>query len=76
MTILQACDMAPSSGGLQTYEIYCVKNYDRRRKLVSAAHNQEFVAEARLLLVFCANASAGLTSLARGLSCSLFRMQR
>ncbi|MGA9942125.1 MAG: nitroreductase family protein [Nitrososphaeraceae archaeon] len=50
MTILQACDMAPSSGGLQTYEIYYVKNYDRRRKLVSAAHNQEFVAEAPLLL--------------------------
>lgn len=57
MTILKACDMAPSSGGLQTYEIYYVKNYDSRRKLVSAAHNQEFVAEAPLLLVFCANAS-------------------
>jgi nitroreductase len=55
--ILEACDMAPSSGGLQTYEIYYVKNHDKRKKLVSAAHNQEFLAEAPLLLIFCANAS-------------------
>lgn len=55
--ILEACDMAPSSGGLQTYEIYYVKNHTTRKKIVSAAHNQEFLAGAPLLLVFCANAS-------------------
>jgi hypothetical protein len=42
--ILEACDMAPSSGDLQTYEIYYVKNHTTRKKLVSAAHNQEFLA--------------------------------
>src|SRR5574341_1397572 len=60
-TILQACDMAPSSGGLQTYEVYYIKSHDKRRKLVSAAHNQEYVSESALLMIFCANASRSVT---------------
>jgi nitroreductase len=55
--ILQACDLAPSSGGLQTYEIYRIDNADKKKALVSAAMDQAFIAEAPLVLVFCANAS-------------------
>ncbi|SRR5579885_31485 len=53
--ILDMCDMAPSSGGLQTFEIYQVKNKNMRERLASAAKDQDFVAQAPLLLVFCAN---------------------
>ncbi|HJU14308.1 MAG TPA: nitroreductase family protein, partial [Candidatus Nitrosotalea sp.] len=53
--ILEACDMAPSSGGLQTFEVYQVKGRETKKKLASAARDQESVAEAPLLLVFCAN---------------------
>ena len=55
--ILEACDLAPSSGGLQTFEIYTVENQEKRIKLVAAARDQAFVADAPLLLVFCANPS-------------------
>lgn len=56
-TILKACNLAPSSGGLQTFEIYLVKNKKMKEKLVSAAKNQTFLAQSPLLLVFCANPS-------------------
>ncbi len=55
--ILEACDLAPSSGGLQTFEIYQVENKQKRKQLSAAAKDQTFVAQAPLLLVFCANPS-------------------
>jgi nitroreductase len=55
--ILEACDLAPSSGGLQTFEIYAVENHEKKRRLVAAARDQAFIADAPLLLVFCANPS-------------------
>lgn len=55
--ILRVCDMAPSSGGLQTFEIYRVDGQEKKTWLAAAAKDQPFVAEAPLLLVFCANAS-------------------
>lgn len=59
--ILEACDLAPSSGGLQTFEIYKVENYEKRRQLVAAARDQTFIADAPLLLVFCANPSRSIS---------------
>lgn len=55
--ILEACDLAPSSGGLQTFEVYQIKNKEMREKLVLAAKDQTFVASAPLLLIFCSNPS-------------------
>lgn len=55
--ILEAINLAPSSGGLQTFEIYQITNKKMKEKLVSAAKDQTFVAQAPLLLVFCANPS-------------------
>ena len=53
--ILQACNMAPSAGGLQSFEIYQVKNKEIKKNLVSAARDQVFISEAPILLIFCAN---------------------
>ncbi|MFZ0183330.1 MAG: nitroreductase family protein [Nitrosotalea sp.] len=55
--ILQACNLAPSSGGLQTFEIYHIKNKEIKERLVLAAKDQTLIAQAPLLLVFCANPS-------------------
>jgi nitroreductase len=55
--ILQACNLAPSSGGLQTFEIYHIKNKEIKKSLVLAAKDQALITQAPLLLVFCANPS-------------------
>lgn len=55
--ILEASNLAPSSGGLQTFEIYLIKNKEVRERLVAAAKDQSFIAQSSLLLVFCANPS-------------------
>ncbi len=56
-TIVESCDLAPSAGGLQSYEIYQVKGNDKKNLLTRAAWDQMFISEAPLVLVFCANAS-------------------
>jgi nitroreductase len=56
-TIVESCDLAPSAGGLQSYEIYQVKGNDKKNLLTRAAGDQMFISEAPLVLVFCANAS-------------------
>lgn len=53
--ILAAANRAPSAGNKQGYEIYVVRNLEQRQSLVKAAGGQEFLAEAPLVLVFCAN---------------------
>ena len=55
--ILEICDLAPSAGGLQTFEIYQIKNEDVKKQLVTAANDQAFISGAPLVLVFCADAS-------------------
>jgi len=55
--ILEICDLAPSSGGLQAFEIYQIKNEDVKKQLVRAANDQAFISDAPLVLVFCADAS-------------------
>jgi len=53
--ILETANQAPSAGNLQGYEIYIVRNLEQRQALVKAAWNQEFLAEAPVVLIFCAN---------------------
>jgi nitroreductase len=53
--ILEAANRAPSAGDLQGYEIYRVTRPEQKSALVQAALAQEFIAEAPLVLVFCAN---------------------
>ncbi|UCH97221.1 MAG: nitroreductase family protein [Candidatus Aminicenantes bacterium] len=53
--ILKAADMAPSAGGLKSRRVFVVKDQWTRRQLANAAHHQDFVAEAPIVLVFCAD---------------------
>ena len=53
--ILETANRAPSAGNLQGYEIYLVRSLEHRQALVKAAGEQAFVAEASVVLVFCAN---------------------
>ncbi len=55
--ILEAVNAAPSAGNLQAYEIYWVRAETARWALARAAHDQEFVAQAPVVLVFCAHAA-------------------
>jgi nitroreductase len=53
--ILESANKAPSAGNLQGYEIYIVRTLEQRKALVKAAWDQEFLAEAPVVLIFCAN---------------------
>ena len=55
--ILAAANRAPSAGNLQSYEIYIVRKLEQRQELVKASFDQEFLAEAPVVLVFCAHPS-------------------
>jgi nitroreductase len=50
--ILECARAAPSAGNLQAYAIVVVRSADRRRALAQAALDQEFIAEAPIVLVF------------------------
>jgi nitroreductase len=54
--ILAAAGCAPSAGGLQSYRIVIVEDLETKTALAAAAGHQEFVAQAPLVLVFCADA--------------------
>jgi nitroreductase len=51
--ILDAANRAPSAGNLQAYEIYAITNRACLSKLVRAALDQQFLAQAPVALVFC-----------------------
>jgi len=55
MQVLAAANAAPSAGNLQAYEIFQVMGEQKRSELARAALDQFFVAEAPVVLVFCAN---------------------
>ena len=53
--ILEMACAAPSAGDLQAYRIIVVRDPAERRALVHVAHEQGFIAEAPVCLVFCAD---------------------
>jgi nitroreductase len=53
--ILSAARLAPSAGDLQAYVIVLVKNAERRTALAKAAFDQDFIADAHVVLVFLAD---------------------
>jgi nitroreductase len=55
--ILEAANKAPSAGNLQAYEIYLVCDDKHKTALIAATYDQEFLAQAPLVLVFCAHAN-------------------
>jgi nitroreductase len=59
--LLAAAVRAPSAGNRQPWHFYVVRDPVRRRALAAAAYRQDFVAQAPLAIVVCADAeqSAG-----------------
>jgi len=55
-TLLECANLAPSAGNLQGYEIVVVQNVETKKALAKAALDQQFIAEAPVVFVFCANA--------------------
>lgn len=53
--ILEAVNAAPSAGDLQGYEIVVVTDQSVKEALAAAAYGQSFVAQAPVVLVFCAD---------------------
>ncbi|MDW8100224.1 MAG: nitroreductase family protein [Anaerolineae bacterium] len=55
--ILEAINAAPSAGNLQAYQVFLVRDAAKRRALAQASGDQEFVAQAPVVLVFCTDAA-------------------
>ena len=54
-TVLEAARRAPSAGNLQAFEIYVITRRAALRGLAQASLGQEFVAQAPVVLAFCAH---------------------
>ena len=55
--IFEAIEQAPSAGNLQAFEVYLITHTEQRAKLAVAALGQAFLAQAPVVLVFCAHAA-------------------
>jgi len=53
--LIEAACWAPSAGNIQPWEFVIVREGDTKRKLVDAALGQEFIGEAPVVIVICAN---------------------
>ncbi|MCD6547004.1 MAG: nitroreductase family protein [Nanoarchaeota archaeon] len=53
--IIEAAISAPSAGNLQSYDIVVVKNPFNKERIAQASLNQDFIAEAPVVLIFLAN---------------------
>jgi nitroreductase len=53
--LLEAVRSAPTAGNLQAYHVYLVEKPEMIRALAGAAYDQECVAQAAAVLVFCAD---------------------
>jgi nitroreductase len=51
--LMDALIWAPSAGNLQARKFYFVKNEQTRKKIAAAALNQNFIAEAPLVIIGC-----------------------
>lgn len=53
--LLDAAIWAPSAGNIQPWEFVIVRDEEIKRKLAEAASNQEFIEEAPIVIVVCAD---------------------
>jgi len=54
--LLESANSAPSAGNLQGYDIVVVEDQKRKEALAEASWEQDFIAQAPVVLVFCADA--------------------
>jgi nitroreductase len=53
--ILEAGLWAPSAGNLQSWDVILIKDSQLKQKLTTAAYLRDFISEAPLVMVLCAN---------------------
>lgn len=53
--VLSAADQSPSAGNLQAYQIILIREKSLLLKLAKATYNQDFMTQAPVVLVFCAD---------------------
>jgi len=53
--LLEVASSAPTAGNLQAYQIFLVKDQDKKQKLVRVSCDQEFIFQAPVVLIFCAD---------------------
>jgi nitroreductase len=63
--ILAVSRLAPSAGDLQSYRIVVIEDRDTKAALAAAASDQDFIAKAPVVLVFCADAGRSETRYGR-----------
>lgn len=52
--LLESAHLAPSAGNLEPWKFIVVKDADLRRKVAAAAYDQDFIGEAPVCIVVCA----------------------
>ncbi len=57
--VLNAVNSSPSAGNLQSYKVYIVKAKETKEAIMRVSHEQEFLLQAPLLLIFCADRNPG-----------------
>ena len=55
--VLEAARLAPSASNRQEWKFIVVNNKDKRKKLAIAASNQNFIAEAPIVIIACSTES-------------------
>jgi FMN reductase [NAD(P)H] len=53
--ILEAINGAPSAGNFQAFEVYVIQSPERRKQIADATWDQGYIANAPVLLTFCAH---------------------
>ncbi|MCX8109221.1 MAG: nitroreductase family protein [Verrucomicrobiae bacterium] len=64
--IFDSINQAPSAGNLQAYRVWIVRDNATKKKLAAAALGQDFMAQAPVVLVFCAEPGRSRRYGARG----------
>jgi len=54
-TIIKASTKGPSAGNLQSYQIFIVSKISDKEKLVESAHGQNYIYDAPIVMIFCAD---------------------
>lgn len=54
-SIIDAIMKCPSAGNLQSYQIFIVSKKSQKKRLVEAAHGQEYINQAPVVMIFCAD---------------------
>ena len=74
--ILEIVRQAPSAGNLQAYKVFVIKTQEAKNKFYPASFGQEWIKQAAVLFVFCADkVSSSERYGQRGIELMLYKMR-